>query len=283
MTDVATVALYALRESVRRRVFAVVGVLTLLFLFLYRLGAHEVAEEAEGLGTPAGIEPTEVVGATLLGLAMFATLFLGCVLAVFLTLGAIRGEAERGLLQPLVVRPAGRNGVLAGRFLGAGVVCFAYVTAVFTATVVITGEAVGWYPDRIAAPALELAAAVVVIVALSLTGSVFLSSVANGIAVFMLFGAGLVAGLLGQLGEALGSETLVTVSDRTSWALPFEALYQDALDRLTADTFGLTRFIVRLGPFGGGQDYGSGLAVWTFAYVAIAACLASLGLRRKDL
>ena len=40
---------------------------------------------------------------------MFATLFLGAVLAVFLTLGAVRGDAERGLLQPLLVRPLGRD------------------------------------------------------------------------------------------------------------------------------------------------------------------------------
>ena len=39
---------------------------------------------------------------TILGLAMFATLFLGTILAVFLTLGAVRGDAERGLLQPLL-------------------------------------------------------------------------------------------------------------------------------------------------------------------------------------
>ena len=36
---------------------------------------------------------------------MFATLFLGTILAVFLTLGAVRGDAERGLLQPVLVRP----------------------------------------------------------------------------------------------------------------------------------------------------------------------------------
>jgi len=38
------------------------------------------------------------------GLAMFATLFLGAVLAVFLTLGVVRGDAESGLLQLIVVR-----------------------------------------------------------------------------------------------------------------------------------------------------------------------------------
>ena len=56
-------------------------------------------------------------------------------------------------------------------------------------------------------------AAVAIITALSLAGSVVLSATANGIAVFMAFGAGLVAGLLGQIGEALGSDTLDDVAD----------------------------------------------------------------------
>ena len=54
-----------------------------------------------------------MAGATLLGLSMFATLFLGTILAVFLTLGAVRGDAERGLLQPLLVRPVSRAHVAA--------------------------------------------------------------------------------------------------------------------------------------------------------------------------
>ena len=53
-----------------------------------------------------------------------------------------------------------------------------------------------WTPDRVVTPGLELAFGVVIVAALSLLGSVFLTTTANGIAVFMLFGAGLVAGLL---------------------------------------------------------------------------------------
>ena len=59
-------------------------------------------------GRRRGVDARTFAGAILLGLAMFATLFLGVVLAVFLTLGVVRGDAERGLLQPLVVRPIGR-------------------------------------------------------------------------------------------------------------------------------------------------------------------------------
>ena len=56
-----------------------------------------------------------LTGSTLLGLSMFVTLFLGTVLAVFLTLNAVRGDAERGLLQPLVVRPVGPEHAAARR------------------------------------------------------------------------------------------------------------------------------------------------------------------------
>ena len=50
---------------------------------------------------------------------MFAIMFLGAVLAVFLTLNVVRGDAEAGLLQPLVVRPIGRAQLLFARFAGA--------------------------------------------------------------------------------------------------------------------------------------------------------------------
>jgi Cu-processing system permease protein len=283
VSPAVTIAAYALRESVRRRVFVVVALLTIAFLFLYRLGAGKAYDELDETFPPIGVEPDEFVGATLLGMAMFATLFLGTVLAVFLTLGAVRGDAERGLLQPLVVRPVGRTTFLLGRFAGAAAVCAVYVALVYAGAVLITGEAGGWWPDRLIAPAAELAAAVTLVVALSLLGSVFLSATANGIAVFMLFGAGLIGGLLGQIGEAIGSETLLTVAERTSWALPFEALYQDALQRLTLDARGATRFAVELGPFGGGQEYSFWLALWSLLYLAGVLAAAAWGFARRDL
>jgi Cu-processing system permease protein len=122
-----------------------------------------------------------------------------------------------------------------------------------------------------------------VLVALSLLGSIFLSSIANGIAVFMVFGAGLVAGLLGQIGEVLGSDSLKTIARVTSWALPFEALYQDALNAITAETEGFTRAALTLGPFGGAQAAGFWLAPYVLGYLAVVAALAILGFRRRDL
>jgi Cu-processing system permease protein len=277
------VARYALRECVRRRVIAVVLVLTLMFLALYTLGADAAFREVEDFSGEDPLDELVLTGSTLLGLAMFTTLFLGAVLGAFLTLGAVRGDAERGLLQPLVVRPVGRTSLLLGRFGGAAVVCAAYVGAVYTLSVLITGLTGGWWPDSPVLPGLGLVVAVLVIAALSLLGSVFLSSTANGIAVFMLFGAGLAAGLLGQIGNALSVETLEDVAAVSSWLLPFEALYQAGLDALTEDVRGATGVIVRLGPFGGAQEGGPLLWLWTFAYLVLVGVAAHFAFGRRDL
>jgi Cu-processing system permease protein len=214
---------------------------------------------------------------------MFATLFLGVVLAVFLTLGAVTGDAERGLLQPLVARPIGRSTLLVSRFAGAGGVCAVYVLVVYFAGVVITGLTGHWWPDRIAWPGVELVGGVLVIVALSLLGSVVLSSTANGIAVFMLFGAGLVAGLLGSIGHALNSHTIKHASTVASWALPFEALYQDGLRMITENTSGFTGFLVQLGPFGGAYVHGWGIRLWALGYALLVGAVALATFARKDL
>ena len=263
--------------------FVVVALLTVAFLALYGLGTWQISKEVDEIGVVDGVEGPVVAGATLLGLSMFATLFLGAILAVFLTLNAVRGDAERGLLQPMLVRPLPRGYVLLGRFVAAAGVCAGYVIVVFLASAVLTNVFVDWWPDRVIVPALELAAGVAVIAALALGGSVVLSSTANGIAVFMLFGAGLTAGLLGQIAEALSSDTLERVSTIASWILPFEALYQTALQGITADTFGFTRFAIDLGPFGGAQSFGALLAPFTIAYLAAVGAAALWAFRRRDL
>lgn len=283
MSGLATIAGYALRESIRRRVLTVVCVLTAVFLGLYSWATSAVFGEVRDSAGGLPLDEQVITGATLLGLAMFVTLFLGVVLAVFLTLGAVRGDAERGLLQPLVVRPVGRRTLLAGRFLASACVCAAYVIVVYATALVVTGIIGGFWPGSIVTPALALAGAVAIVVALALLGTTLLSSTANGIAIFMLFGAGLTGGLLGQIGAALGSDTLNTISEVAIWALPFEALYQDALHALTADVGGVTGIVVQLGPFGGAADASGPLLVWAVVYAGLAVAAAVRVFTRADL
>jgi ABC-type transport system involved in multi-copper enzyme maturation permease subunit len=280
---VILVARHALREALRRRIFAVVLGLSVAFGFLYGLGTHELFKDVGGFANdPSGIDAKSLAGATILGLAMFGALFLGAVLAVFLTAGAVRGDAESGTLQPLIVRPLSRRRYLAGRLLASSVVSAGYVAFAYVCAVLITGAIGDWWPANVAGSLIRLPAAAVVISAIALLGSVFLTSTANGIAVLMVYGAGLLAGLLGEIGDAIGSQSLQRIADIASWALPFEALYRDALRELVGSASGLTGVIVRLGPLGGSHAAGPLLIPWAITYVVAVAAAAGWLFMRRD-
>lgn len=279
------IAAQALRESVRRRVFAVVVVLTVAFVVLYWLGARELFSAVDEFVGNEVLDARSLAGATFLGLGMFATLFLGAVLAVFLTHGAVRGDAERGLLQPLVVRPLGRTSYLLGRMAAAIAVSGGYVAATFAAAVVLTGVVGDYWPDDAVGAGLRLVLAVACLCALGVLASTLLGSTATGIAVLMAFGGGLVGGLLGSIGEAVGSGTLEDVADVVAWVLPFEGLYRDALQRLVADasTGGVTGALIQLGPLGGSKPAGALFLPYACAWIVAVAVLGARLFARRDL
>jgi Cu-processing system permease protein len=285
LRSAATVIRLSIQEGLRRRVFLAVLVLTVAFLVLYGLGAHFAFKSASefGEGDSQILDPHAFTGATMFGLAMFATLFLGAVLAVFLTLGVVRGDAETGLLQPVVVRPIGRTTLLMARFAGAASLSGAYVIVVYLAALGITDAAGGWSPDHLVGPALALALGVAIIAALSLLASTLLAVTAQGIVVFMVFGAGLTAGLLAQIGHAINSDSLHSIGRVASWALPFEGLYAAGLHALISETSGLTGVVLQLGPFGGSEAAGAELVAWAFLYLVAVLSIAALIFSRRDL
>ncbi|HET7120053.1 MAG TPA: ABC transporter permease subunit [Solirubrobacterales bacterium] len=285
LASAATVVALSMREGVRKRVFLAVLVLTAAFLALYALGAHFAFRDAAGFaaGEADILDPKAFTGATIFGMAMFATLFLGAVLAVFLTLGVVRGDAESGLLQPIVVRPIGRTTMLLARFGGAAALSGVYVLAVYFAAVAITAATGHWSPDHLLGPALSLVLGVAIIAAMSLLASAVLSVTAQGIVVFMVFGAGLTAGLLAQIGNAINSDSLHTIGRVASWALPFEGLYAAGLHALISETSGLTGVVLQLGPFGGSEAAGPDLIAWSFVYLLGVLALAAFVFSRRDL
>ena len=279
-----TVARHVLQESVRRRVFTVVLALTLAFLALFVIATVEAFNATAPFGARTGLINTQqVTTVTLLGLGVFASLFLATVLAVFLTLGAVRGDAERGLLQPLVVRPLGRWEFLLGRFIGAAVVCVAYIVGLYVVVVLIVHQVGGSWPDEIIVPALALAAGITILVAMSLLGSIHLSATANGIAMFMLYGAGLVSGLLATIGAVLNAHTVTTIARDMAIALPVRRSLSGGAACARLHQTGLSGVLVNLGPFGSSHPASAAFDLWSAAYLVLVALLAQIGFARRDL
>lgn len=285
MSAIWMIARHSLRECTRRKVFILVPIAAIGFIALYLVGNYFAFKSVNGTtGFDSGmVDRRALAGASLVGLSMFVTLFLSSAVGIFLTFGTVRGDAEQGILQAFVVRPISRWGLMIGRFIGTSIVCSSFAAFLYVASVLITWSIGSWRPDPILSPGISIVAGVEVLIVLCLLGSTFLSALANGIGVFMLYGAGLLAGLLGQLGEALNQPSLETVGRVTAWVLPFEALYQSGLDSLTSGATGLTRVIVELGPLGGAEAGGLALVGWFFIYLLGVGGLALVLFNRRDL
>ena len=281
MSDVFVIARLALQEAVRRRVLAVVAVLTVVSGALYVIGCVSLKNHIHGLLEIGGGVVKPIVPATLLGLASFGTLFLGSVLAVFLTAGAVRGDVDRGLVQPLVVRPVGRGAYLAGRALAAIVVSGGYVVVISLLATAVTRVVFDQLPSGAWSALPDLVGAVCIVTTLTLLMSCLLSTVATGISVLMAYGAGLIAGLLGEVGRAFGATTVTGIANTVSYLLPFEALYRDALSRLSPA--GPLAQLVQLGPLGGARAGGAGLWVFAVGYLVASLLVAAWLFARSDL
>ena len=113
----------------RKRVFVVVVALTVAFLAL--LASARTSRSARSKARPGRamlMDEQALTGGTIFGLAMFA----GPVPRqrpgdLPDQRPSVRGDAESGLLQPLVVRPLGRGTMLLARYLGAVAATTVYV------------------------------------------------------------------------------------------------------------------------------------------------------------
>ena len=280
--EALTVARYAMGESVRRRVFHAAILLAALFVALYWIGASMLfAQELQAPGAHGQVDPQ--VAPTVFGLALFGIHFLGLALAVFLTMSTVQGDAERGLLQQVLVRPLSAATYLSGRLAAAIVLSCSYVVATFASTLVVTRVVADWTPGHAVPALLLLCASTITMCLLGVFGSIYLSAAANGILLFMTIGLGMLGGLLGQIGDGVGSRDVSRLGDLVTRAVPSEALYQGALHEISTDVVGLGGFVLRLGPFGGSQKPTVGLLAWCIAYALVVFALSAWSVRRRDL
>lgn len=284
--DVWLVAALALSELRHRRSLLVVTAVTVGFLALYGWGAFQILGDLEDRVSGPGIEAEATrhgAGFILLGVAVFATFSLASVLAVFTTMSTVKGEAEQGLLQPLLVRPVARSAVVAGRVVAATVAGGVYSAVVVLGASALTREAGGSPPGNLLQVILALAGAVALVAAFSVLVSTFFGTAATGMGASMLLSVGFFASLVHQIGQQTGSENVVRWSGRVTDVLGFNGLYEGALGALTDGVSGITGLAIQLGPFGQQRNLTGDLVLTSALELLVLVALATWRLRRIDL
>lgn len=277
---VATVAALTLREAARRRVLLSLAGLTVLLLALSAWGFSRIDAEFGGLTSGE----SKIAAATVLNLVMFGLSLIAALGTAFLAGPTLAGETESGIALAVLARPVRRSAVLLGKWLGLVVFGSGFVAVAGLAQLLIVAATVGYWPPNPVAGLALLAAQATVLLTLGLLLSTVISPMASGVVAVGLFGATWVAGVVGQVGDALGNDSLAQVGTVSQVLLPTDGLWRGVMN-----SFQDPNLLLELGPEVGQSPFIGALPLtgaylgWAALWVVMVLGLAGLAFQRRDL
>ncbi|ADY26828.1 hypothetical protein Deipr_1694 [Deinococcus proteolyticus MRP] len=279
----------SLRESLRKRLVAVLLILTSLFVGFYLYGIHRMY--LDFLDRPGGLDPvTGELGSALIPVnfaamfGMYLVTFLGSLMAVLSTVGSVSADVESGVVQSIISRPVSRAELVAGRWLGFSAVNVAYVLLV---SLVMLGGVyliTGFVPPNPAAAIALMLLSILLITALTVLGSTLFTTLANGIGVFVLYGVGMAGGILNAIGTLVNSPVMQTLSRVANTLMPTNELWLGASYHLQHPEVNAGLKLSPFpNPFFGSEAISPGTLLWAAALTVLAVLAAIWNFNRRDL
>ena len=223
MGSALVIARFTLQEAISRRLVLAGLVLSLLFLGLFAFGFSALYGRAQG--AQSGMAPL-LAAALLTLMGLYVVNFMAGFLALFLSVGSISGEIDAGTLHAVLARPIRRAEFVVGRWLAYVVLVGAYITLMAGLMLLFARLTAGYeVPDPPRALGLMVLNGVALLT-LSLFGSTLLSTLANGVVVFTLFGLAWLAGIIELIGTALQNPGMANLGIAVSLLIPSDATWR---------------------------------------------------------
>ena len=277
MRAVLTIAHLTLAEARRRRILAAALLLGAAFVLLFGVGFHFIVRDiGEHGASPA---QRRLVLSFIVMAALYAANFLIVMTSVLVTIDTLAGEIGSGVIEALCTKPVPRWSVALGKWLGCWVVLAMYA-AVLCGGVLLVARLVGGYTPPNAARGLPLLLLEgTVLLTLALAGGTRLSTLANGVTVFGLYGLAFVGGWMEQVGTLASNTTARYIGIAASLLVPSESLWQLASHHMQPP---LVRDL-GIGPFSPLSVPSPAMVVWAAAYVLLTLAVALRLFRTRDL
>jgi len=279
-----TIAMLTVREAARRRVLAVLLLLTIATVVLTGWGVERLAT----LARTNGVSELQIrIGVSqVLILVAFMFSFVLAMTAAFLGAPAIAVDIESGVAQSMLARPIRRADLVIGRWLGLSIVVASYGAGAGLLEIGTVAVVTGHAPPEPLIAVSFLAFQAVVILTLALLLSTRLPSMAGGAICVVLFGLAWMAGVFAGIGRLFDVELLVQVAQASRWLFPTDGLWRGVV-------FGLEPPVVILGasqagriaaanPFYAANPPPLEFVVWSVAWVAIVLLLAVWSMERRE-
>ncbi|MFO7168146.1 MAG: ABC transporter permease subunit [Chloroflexota bacterium] len=276
MNTILTLTWLTFHEARRRRMVLAALAAGALFLLVYGIGVRLISAELESEGAPAMV--VQQIRGFLTVAGLYVVHFLTVMLAIFASVDTIAGEISSHTIQAIVTKPLRRWQVLVGKWLGYAVMLALYLMLLGGGVLLVMAVQTGYWPPNALAGLSLLILEALVLVSLSLLGGTRLSTLTNGVALFLLYGLAFIGAWVEQIGGLLQSDAAVRVGVIASLVLPVEALWRRAaylMQTPLANSFP-TPFTVSSVP-------SAAMVIYAVLYSCVALLLAARAFGRRDL
>jgi Cu-processing system permease protein len=278
MSALLAIAGNTLREAVRKRVLLAALLFGTAFLALFAIGITSVQRDILKHAPMSLVQRRLFLNFVFMA-GLYAVNFLTVMTAAFMPVDTLSGEIASGVMQTVAAKPVRRSTIVLGKWLAYWLVVAAYLALLSGGAVVIVRALTGFVPPHVelGLPLMLLEATVVL--TLSIAGGTRLSTIANGVAVFGLYGLAFLGSWFEQIGTLMNNRSASTLGTITSLLMPSEALWQRA-------AWFMQPPIMRdlhLTPFSPASLPSEAMVWWAAGYVVLTLALALRWFRRRPL
>ncbi|MCA9932900.1 MAG: ABC transporter permease subunit [Anaerolineales bacterium] len=276
--DILIIAQLTVQETQRRRILWIALVLALAFLALFAIGFHYVYADAVSAGLNS--ENARLVIGVLLSAGLYATNFLIIVISVITSVTAVSGEIESHTVETLLTKPMRRWELILGKWLGFAAMLVVYIVLLAGGIVLYVYWRTGFWVQNLLFGFSLMVLQGLLILSLTIAGGTRLSSLANGVLAFMLYGLASLGGWVEQIGAMLRNETAVNVGIVTSLIMPSEVLWKKALALFQPQFSGS---LMLAGPFSITSQPSNLMLIYALVYMLALLGIAMWSFTRRDL
>ena len=223
-----TIARLTFREASRRWILWVALLLGVAFLIIYALGFNEIDRDirrrAGGMPT---VQQNEIYNFMVMA-GMYAVNFLTVMMAVLTSVDTLSGEIASGTIHTLVSKPVRRWEIVLGKWLGFAAMLLAYLLLMAGGVMGVVYLISGYTPPNVLRGLALMGFNVLLLLSVSFMGGAWLSTLANGVLVFGLYGVAFIGGWIEQFGALLRNQTAINIGVVCSLIMPSEALWKRA-------------------------------------------------------
>lgn len=278
MRTTLVIARLTFREAARRKILLAALALGVIFLVVYAIGFYYVNKDLSTSGNVGLIERSEMRNFFMMA-GLYVVNFLCVMMAVLTSVDTLSGEIASGTIHTLVAKPVQRWEIVLGKALGfsgmltlyvllmgGGVVAVVYLLGGYQAPNMLRGLSLMWLN-------------VILLLSVSLLGGATLSTLANGVLVFGMYGIAFLGGWIEQVGSLVQNQTAVNIGIISSLIIPSEAIWRRAAYEMQSPLVQALGF----SPFSSGSVPSLFMIAYAIVYAAIALLLAIRQFRRRDL